>query len=149
MQVRDLVTDDPMGCRAAAPTATRRAPHSWVVDGAAVRVSLICFGAERAGLVRHLDGSKTPRINADLTAAGADITRATRLAGNRSVAFIGGTKKGSFDVPGDLAREWLRLPTNPNGRTNADVLKPWMNGMDVTRRPAGKWIVDFGSLLSH
>ena len=120
----------------------------WVVDGAAVRVSLICFGAERAGLVRHLDGSKTARINADLTAAGADITTATRLAGNRGVAFIGGTKKGSFDVPGDLAREWLRLPTNPNGRTNADVLKPWMNGMDVTRRPAGKWIVDFGWKMS-
>ena len=38
----------------------------------------------------------------------------------------------------------LRLPANPNGRPNADVLKPWMNGMDVTRRPAGKWIVDFG-----
>ena len=120
----------------------------WVVDGAAVRVSLICFGAERAGLVRHLDGSKTSRINADLTAAGADITTATRLAGNRGVAFIGGTKKGSFDVPGDLAREWLRLPTNPNARTNADVLKPWMNGMDVTRRPAGKWIVDFGWKMS-
>ena len=24
------------------------------------------------------------------------------------------------------------------------VLKPWVNGMDLTRRPAGKWIVDFG-----
>ena len=38
----------------------------------------------------------------------------------------------------------MRLPANPNGRPNADVLKPWINGMDVTRRPAGKWIVDFG-----
>ena len=37
-----------------------------------------------------------------------------------------------------------RLPANPNGRTNADVLKPWVNGMDLTRRPAGKWIIDFG-----
>ena len=43
-----------------------------------------------------------------------------------------------------MAREWLREPANPNGRPNSDVLKPWMNGMDVTRRPAGKWIVDFG-----
>jgi type II restriction/modification system DNA methylase subunit YeeA len=24
------------------------------------------------------------------------------------------------------------------------VLRPWMNGMDVTRRPADKWIIDFG-----
>ena len=57
---------------------------------------------------------------------------------------MGDTKGGPFDVPGELARDWLRLPANPNGRPNADVLKPWMNGMDVTRRPAGKWIVDFG-----
>ena len=120
----------------------------WVVDGAAVRVSLVCFGTKRAGLVGHLDGSAAPRINADLTAATADITTAAKLAGNRGTAFIGGMKKGSFDVPGDLAREWLRLPTNPNGRTNADILKPWMNGMDLTRRPAGKWIIDFGHEMS-
>ena len=36
------------------------------------------------------------------------------------------------------------MPANPNGRPNSDVLGPWVNGMDVTRRPAGKWIVDFG-----
>ena len=57
---------------------------------------------------------------------------------------MGDTKGGPFDIPGDLAREWLRLPANPNGRPNADVLKPWVNGMDLTRRPAGKWIVNFG-----
>ena len=33
---------------------------------------------------------------------------------------------------------------NPNGRANADVLRPLVNGMDVTRRSADKWIVDFG-----
>lgn len=57
---------------------------------------------------------------------------------------VGDTKGGAFDIPGDLAREWLRLPSNPNGRPNADVLKPWRNGMDVTRRPSDKWILDFG-----
>ena len=61
---------------------------------------------------------------------------------------MGDTKGGPFDVAGDQAREWLRLPANPNGRTNADVLKPWINGMDLTRRPAGKWIVDFGWTMS-
>ena len=54
------------------------------------------------------------------------------------------TKGGPFDVPGGLAREWLREPANPNGRPNSDVLKPWMNGMAITRRSADKWIVDFG-----
>ena len=43
----------------------------------------------------------------------------------------------------------LRLPANPNGRPNSDVLKPWMNGMDVTRRPSGKWIVDFGFAMDE
>ena len=68
---------------------------------------------------------------------------------NAGIAFKGDTKGGPFDVPGDQAREWLRLPTNPHGRTNADVLKPWMNGMDLTRRPAGKWMVDFGWEMSE
>jgi type II restriction/modification system DNA methylase subunit YeeA len=62
---------------------------------------------------------------------------------------MGDTKGGAFDVAGDLARTWLKFPVNPNGRPNSDVLHPWMNGMDVTRRPAGKWIVDFGWSLSE
>ena len=116
----------------------------WVIDGAAVRVSLVCFARKDAGLPVRLNGAPAARIAADLTADVVDVTTAAKLACNRGVAFVGGMKKGSFDVPGDLAREWLRLPANPHGRPNADVLKPWMNGMDVTRRPAGKWIVDFG-----
>ena len=121
----------------------------WVVDGAAVRVSLVCFGRQGTEADNRLNGTRTSHINADLTAAGADLTTARRLAGNRSAAFIGGMKKGSFDIPGDLARTWLRMPANPNDRTNADVLKPWMNGMDLTRRPAGKWIIDFGHAMTE
>ena len=121
----------------------------WIVDGAAVRVSVICFGANNVGLVRRLNGGEILRINADLTAAAADITTAAKLKCNRQTAFVGGMKKGSFDVPGDLARDWLQLPANPNGCPNADVLKPWFNGMDVTRRPAGKWIVDFGHEINE
>ena len=87
-------------------------------------------------------------IHADLTArrggVGIDLTRAQRLYRNRGVAFMGDTKGGPFDIPGTRAREWLRAPANPNGRSNADVLGPWVNGMDITRRPADKWIVDFG-----
>jgi len=124
------------------------ADEPWVVDGAAVRVSLICFRAKNAESAGRLDGRAVPRINADLT-AGADITKAAKLARNRGVAFVGGIKKGSFDVPDDLARAWLGLPTNPNGRPNADVLKPWFNGMDVTRRPQGKWIIDFGHEMTE
>ena len=121
----------------------------WVVDGAAVRVSLICFACKKTGLPTQLNGQDAPRINADLTSASVDLTQAVRLPQNAGVAFMGDTKGGPFDIPGDQAREWLRLPANPNGRPNADVLKPWVNGMDLTRRPRGKWIVDFGWTMSE
>ncbi len=122
----------------------------WVVDGAAVRVSLVCFSQSEDELTpgRRLDGEAVDEIYTDLTArrgeAGVDLTKARHLPQNAGVAFMGDTKGGPFDVPGDLAREWLREPTNPNGRPNSDVLAPWMNGMAITRRPADKWIVDFG-----
>ena len=126
----------------------------WVIDGAAVRVSLVCFSRTDDDFVSaaRLDGQPVDEIYADLTArrggAGVDLTVVRRLSENANVAFMGDTKGGPFDVAGDQAREWLRLPANPNGRTNADVLKPWVNGMDLTRRPAGKWIVDFGLKMS-
>ena len=125
------------------------ADEPWVVDGAAVRVSLVCFGAEEAGMPAHLDGIYVSRINADLNAGAIDLTKAEVLPRNENVAFMGDTKNGSFDVPGDLAREWLYLPANPNGRPNSDVLKPWVNGRDLTQRSAGKWIVDFGWSISE
>ena len=98
----------------------------WVVDGAAVRVSLICFSCVdgEPALEAHLDGCPVDDIHADLT-AGVDLTKAKRLSENSGIAFMGDTKSGSFDISGDLARDWLQLPSNPNGRTNADVLKPW------------------------
>ena len=122
----------------------------WVIDGAAVRVSLVCFARPEDGSApeRRLDGRLVDAIHADLTArqggAGIDLTGVQRLYRNFGVAFMGDTKGGPFDVPGAQAREWLREPANPNGRSNSDVLGPWMNGMDVTRRPSDKWIVDFG-----
>ena len=121
----------------------------WVVDGAAVRVSLICLARKSAGLAVFLNGTETAHIHADLTEAGIDLTRAARLNGNQSTAFLGVNKNGSFDIPGDLARKWLRLPANPNGHPNADVLKPRINGMDLTRRSSDQWIIDFGSSMGE
>ena len=124
----------------------------WVIDGAAVRVSLVCFARPEGGSAltpeRRLDGEVVDAVHTDLTArrggAGVDLTGVQRLYRNLGVAFMGDTKGGSFDVPGEQARRWIREPANPNGRPNSDVLGPWMNGMDVTRRPSDKWIVDFG-----
>lgn len=122
--------------------------EEWTVEGAAVRVSIVCFDRNKGGEV-YLNGEKVNQIFPDLTAQnsdgrGVDLTLARAIKDNKGVAFMGDTKGGEFDIAGATARLWLTLPVNPNGRTNADVLRPWVNGMDLTRRPADKWIIDFG-----
>ncbi len=129
--------------------------EEWVNDGAAVRVSLVCFSraSDSALSATKLDGQEVAKIYLDLSAdhgsEGVDLTKAQRISANANVAFMGHAKGGRFDVAGEMAREWLQLPSNPHGRSNADVLKPWMNGRDLTSRPAGKWIVDFGWTMSE
>jgi len=118
--------------------------ESWVNDGAAVRVSLLCFGE---GAEKRLNGQSVASINADLTANSStsvcDLTQAKALSENVGITVRGSEKGGNFDVPGELARSWLKEP-NPHSRSNADVLKLWANGMDITRRPSDTWIIDFG-----
>ena len=115
----------------------------WVVEGAAVRVSIVGQddGSEEE---RQLDGEAVSRINSDLT-SGLDLTDARVLAENRGVSFMGDIKVGAFDIPGEVARAMLREPSNVNGRPNSDVVMPWMNGLDITRRPRDMFIIDFGT----
>lgn len=114
----------------------------WVLDGAAVRVSMIGFDGG-FNQERFLDGIPVNSINANLE-TGLDLTRAKRLAENADLAFIGDTKKGQFDIDEETAKRMLNAPINPNGRSNRDVVRPWINGLDLTRRPRGMWIIDFG-----
>ena len=118
----------------------------WVNEGAAVRVSLVAFGL--ATQAARLNGDEVAEVFADLSAsatdaAGEDLGTATRINAS-GTAFIGTQKGGSFDVPGAIARAWLALP-NPHGESNAAVVFPWFNGLDVVRRPNDVWIVDFGT----
>jgi type II restriction/modification system DNA methylase subunit YeeA len=62
---------------------------------------------------------------------------------------MGDTKGGAFDIDGGRARAWLAEPLNPNSRPNSDILSPWINGFDLTRRPRDMWIVDFGWTMSE
>lgn len=112
----------------------------WDIDGAAVDVSLICFG-DHPDPGAYLDGEPVTEIHADLT-AGMNLTLARALPENAGVAMLGIQKSGPFDVAGSLAREWMAQPANPNGRTNASVLKPYWNGDDVTARPRDMWFID-------
>lgn len=117
------------------------ADEPWTQEGAAVRVSMICFSAEADS--SRLNGQVVDRINPDLTSSESDLTKASRLSENIRTCFEGGQKFGPFDVPGDLAREWLKLPSNPHGRLNAEVLRPLLNAADLVRRGSDAWIIDF------
>ena len=121
--------------------------EEWINEGAAVRVSLLCFGGKADAAV--LDSQPVAAIHADLTAGGGlDLTQARPLKENLGVTVRGSEKGGAFDIPGDLARQWFALP-NPNGRPNSDVVRPWANGMDIVRRPSDTWLIDFGMNMAE
>jgi hypothetical protein len=40
-------------------------------------------------------------------------------------------------VGNEDAERLLRIPLNLNGRSNSDVMRPWMNALDVARQPRG------------
>ena len=124
------------------------ADEPWVLEGASVRVSMICFGKNVSGLPIQLDNKNVTRINSDLTST-VDLTAVKRLTANNCNAFIGGMKKGPFDISGEQAREWLSLPANPNGRPNSDVLLPIQNAKDITKGNRNRWVVDFGHAMSE
>lgn len=113
----------------------------WMLDGAAVRVSIVCFD-DGTEITKELDGQDVVAVNANLT-AGVDLTKARRLPENAGRSFIGDMKKGKFEIDTETAAEMLSVIGNPNGRPNSDVVKPWANALDITRRPRNMWIVDF------
>lgn len=120
----------------------------WVNEGAAVEVSLIAFAATDEQAL--LDGQPVDSVSSALTASTASAHASNTehpfaLAENADCAMQGPTKGGRFEVPGDVARQWLSAP-NPHGRSNADVLLPWFNGASVTGRWGDEWIVDFTGL---
>ena len=122
----------------------------WINEGAAVRVSLVCFGRDSG---TQLNGLAVPRIYPDLTAPRADdeslnLSTTRALIENASASFQGASKKAKFEIPAELARAWLALP-NPHMRPNSEVLKPWANGFELSRGPQHQWIIDFGIAMTE
>lgn len=123
--------------------------EEWTVEGAAVRVSLICFDKDKGRA--KLDGFIVDHINPDLTSHtdGIDLTIASRLSQNLGVAFLGTKKGGPFDLDASLARQLLMRPLNVNGKSNREVLHRRFTGTDLARRPEDRWIIDFGHGVSE
>ena len=92
----------------------------WVVEGAAVRVSLVCF-APKTDETPHLDGKLVVEIFSDLTARASqhnsDLTKAKQLPENAHRSFMGVTQTGPFDITGELARSWLTTPAESQRET--------------------------------
>jgi type II restriction/modification system DNA methylase subunit YeeA len=130
-----------------------QADRKWIQDGVAVRVSMVGFddGSETRRLLNESKDDAAEHalararpvegINANLTHQ-ADVTKARRLKENLGISFMGDTKVGPFEIPESLARQFLARP-NPHGKPNSDVVRPWVNGLDITRRPRRMWIIDF------
>jgi hypothetical protein len=118
-----------------------RSDDAWVLAGANVHISFVGQddGSEAD---RDMDGQPVSTINPDLT-SGVDLTKAVRLPANRGIAHVGTIKVGPFDIPPDVAAHLLASP-NPDGRDNGDVVRPWVNGTDLTGRNRGWSIIDFG-----
>jgi hypothetical protein len=117
------------------------ADREWVLEGAAVRISIVGFDKGKES-EKRLDGLHIVAINPDLTAS-VDTTRAESLSENLNISYMGDTKGGAFDIDSEFAQRLLRA-TNRSGRSNSDVIHPWVNGSDITGRARGKWLIDFG-----
>lgn len=119
--------------------------RAWVLDGAAVRVSMVFFTGPKSGDEFYLDGKKVPTIFADLS-TGIDLTQAERIDAMRSIAFQGPVKVGDFDINNETARQLLATPSGPTSKSPFDVVRPWFNGGAITKRRLGTWIIDFQTM---
>lgn len=122
-------------------------------DGAAVRVSLVCFAPPESAKAKNfctLDGLPVTEIHADLTTGvGLNLFSSQNAERKFKRQLPGDRQKiGAFDIEGELARQWLKLPNLSNGRPNCEVIKPSWNGLDVAC-PRDGWIIDFGSAMDE
>ena len=119
----------------------------WILDGAAVRVSMVGFDND-AQTEKTLDGKAATVIHADLT-ADANLTSALALPENEDLCFLGVMKSGPFDLDRATGKGHAYRSTNPNGRPNSDVVKRRLIGRDVVQRNQHGWLVDFGEMTEE
>jgi type II restriction/modification system DNA methylase subunit YeeA len=86
--------------------------EAWAVDGAAVRVSLVCFDGRDGDVSVRLNGEVVTVIHPDLTAStgenGLDLSSVNRLDENAAIAYQGVKRVGKFELRGDLASALTR-----------------------------------------
>jgi hypothetical protein len=126
------------------------ADHPWVdgADGAAVRVAMTVVARDESDVVTVSmgeDGREVVRrgkeMNSDLT-VGADVVSAGKepLLSNKGLATVGVKLYGDgFILDSAEAQPFLR------DSANREVLREFFNGRDLTTRPRGAYLIDFGT----
>lgn len=115
----------------------------WILEGAAVRVSIVGFD-DGTDATRVLDGLAVSSISPQLTSS-VNVLSAKPLTENQGLSFVGIQKGGAFDIPAEVAKAWRELP-NASGRPNADVLRPFVNAIDLAQEPSNTWLIDFAQM---
>jgi len=117
----------------------------WTVDGAAVRVSLVCFDKQTSSGVK-LNGQSVNRILSDITAdtGNFDLTKAAKLSENLGLCIRGIETGGPFEMGNANFARLISSPTNPNGFKNDKVLKRIFNGNNILKRADERYVLDFG-----
>lgn len=118
--------------------------RDWILDGATVHVSMVGFD-DRSEPSRWLDGKALKTINTSLNSL-PDVSLAKKI--NPQTAFMGVTPSGPFIIPEEEALALLLEP-NPDGRSNSAVLRPYINGADITGRYSNQWIIDLNPCASQ
>lgn len=139
----------------------------WVIEGAAVAVSIVCFAPEndRSAASSILDGRRVRAIRSDLRDADLpfDLRNLRRLEENRRIAFQGVKLVGrradddeeqdeeekGFVIDHATANRLLNAGGNPNGRPNSDVIRRYWSGDEALGRPRDRFVIDFGSAATE
>jgi hypothetical protein len=119
--------------------------RDWILEGAQVHVAMVGFD-DRTEIIRNLDGRLVSDIFSSLHFS-MDNAASRRLSANIGFGFMGATPSGPFIISDDEARKLLVEP-NPGGEMNSEVLRPWLNGSDITRRTRSAWALDFNAIES-
>ncbi len=118
----------------------------WVLDGAAVRVSIVGFD-DGTETMMILDGIPVQNINSNLS-TGLDLAQATSLKENEALGFMGIIRNGPFELSEQEAKLMLATQNKNSAYSNSQVIKRWIRGLDLTDRPKNTWIIDFGTEMS-
>ena len=120
--------------------------RNWIIDGANVHIAILGFddGTEK---VRSLDGFPTDSINPNLT-SNTDITKAHQHFRSKGICVQGDKRIGPFELNLAQAQKLLLSP-NPHNRPSSDVIRPWVNGINLVQERKEMWIIDFEPETTH